>query len=119
MASAEDARRKKHNAVQRERRRLVRLHLYEERAHASGFRLVGGIDEVGRGPLAGPVVAAVTTTLTDTELQALPSSGRRWEEFILDTPTAAAPESSSRSAANVLVISAVVAPGSYSSSSAS
>ena len=44
---------------------------------------------------SGPVVAAVTTTLTDTELQALPSSGRRWEEFILDTPTAAAPESSS------------------------
>lgn len=44
---------------------------------------------------SGPVAAAVTTTLTDTELQALPSSGRRWEEFVLDTPTAAAPESSS------------------------
>ncbi len=28
-------------------------------ARARGFSLVGGIDEVGRGPLAGPVVAAV------------------------------------------------------------
>jgi len=25
---------------------------------AKGFRLVAGLDEVGRGPLAGPVVAA-------------------------------------------------------------
>lgn len=58
MATAEETRRKKRNATQREHRRLTRLHLYEERAHASGFRLVGGIDEVGRGPLAGPVVAA-------------------------------------------------------------
>lgn len=58
MASAEEARRKKRNAEQRERRRLDRLHLYEGRAHDAGHRLVGGIDEVGRGPLAGPVVAA-------------------------------------------------------------
>jgi ribonuclease HII len=49
---------KKRNATQRERRRLDRLHLFEARAHAAGHRLVGGIDEVGRGPLAGPVVAA-------------------------------------------------------------
>ncbi|BDE05319.1 ribonuclease HII [Vulcanimicrobium alpinum] len=58
MTLAETARRKKRNAVQRERRRLDRLHRFEERAHAAGHRLIGGIDEVGRGPLAGPVVAA-------------------------------------------------------------
>jgi ribonuclease HII len=57
-AAAETARRKKRNAAQRERRRLDRLHAFEERAHGSGYRLIGGIDEVGRGPLAGPVVAA-------------------------------------------------------------
>jgi ribonuclease HII len=57
-AAAEAARRKKRNALLRERRRLDRLHAFEGRAHASGYRLVGGIDEVGRGPLAGPVVAA-------------------------------------------------------------
>ncbi|MEE8116133.1 MAG: hypothetical protein V3T28_03405, partial [Gemmatimonadales bacterium] len=33
--------------------------LERERAlWAKGFRLVAGLDEVGRGPLAGPVVAA-------------------------------------------------------------
>ncbi len=31
---------------------------HEEMAMASGARLVAGIDEAGRGPLAGPVVAA-------------------------------------------------------------
>ncbi|MCH9703670.1 MAG: ribonuclease HII, partial [Chlamydiae bacterium] len=30
----------------------------EKAAFAQGFRLVAGIDEAGRGPLAGPVVAA-------------------------------------------------------------
>jgi hypothetical protein len=36
-----------------------------------------------------PVTPAVTTTVTAAELQALPVSGRRWQEFVLDTPTAA------------------------------
>lgn len=31
---------------------------YEEKAREQGFRLIAGIDEAGRGPLAGPVVAA-------------------------------------------------------------
>ena len=30
----------------------------EERLRAQGYRLIAGIDEAGRGPLAGPVVAA-------------------------------------------------------------
>ncbi|HZY99437.1 MAG TPA: ribonuclease HII [Candidatus Baltobacteraceae bacterium] len=46
------------NAYERERRRLHRLHQFEYAARARGFTLVGGVDEVGRGPLAGPVVAA-------------------------------------------------------------
>jgi len=31
---------------------------HETAAHAAGFRRVAGVDEAGRGPLAGPVVAA-------------------------------------------------------------
>ncbi|HEY5340154.1 MAG TPA: ribonuclease HII, partial [Candidatus Aquilonibacter sp.] len=50
--------RKRRNAYERERRRLHRLHRYEDAARARGFRLIGGVDKVGRGPLAGPVVAA-------------------------------------------------------------
>jgi ribonuclease HII len=50
--------RKAKSAYERERRRLHRLHQFEYAARARGFSLVGGVDEVGRGPLAGPVVAA-------------------------------------------------------------
>ena len=50
--------RKAKSAYERERRRLHRLHRFENAARAQGFYLIGGIDEVGRGPLAGPVVAA-------------------------------------------------------------
>jgi ribonuclease HII len=50
--------RKAKTKYERERRRLHRLHHFENAARAAGFMLLGGIDEVGRGPLAGPVVAA-------------------------------------------------------------
>lgn len=50
--------RKAKNSYERERRRLHRLHRFEAAARDRGFTLVGGVDEVGRGPLAGPVVAA-------------------------------------------------------------
>ena len=50
--------RKAKNAYERDRRRLHRIHLFEKSAREQGFLYVGGIDEVGRGPLAGPVVAA-------------------------------------------------------------
>jgi ribonuclease HII len=32
--------------------------VYEKQAHAAGYKFVAGVDEVGRGCLAGPVVAA-------------------------------------------------------------
>lgn len=50
--------RKAKTAYQRERRRLHRIHTFENAARDKGFVYVGGVDEVGRGPLAGPVVAA-------------------------------------------------------------
>lgn len=50
--------RKAKNAYERERRRLHRIHAFENAARERGFVYVGGVDEVGRGPLAGPVVAA-------------------------------------------------------------
>lgn len=38
--------------------RLEQMLTYERQAYAQGYQLIAGIDEVGRGPLAGPVVAA-------------------------------------------------------------
>lgn len=44
----------------RERERIAALYRYEEQARAEGYEIVAGVDEAGRGPLAGPVsVAAV------------------------------------------------------------
>ena len=34
------------------------LYKYEKELYEQGFNLIAGIDEVGRGPLVGPVVAA-------------------------------------------------------------
>lgn len=50
--------RKAKTAYERERRRLHRIHAFENAAREQGFTFIGGVDEVGRGPLAGPVVAA-------------------------------------------------------------
>lgn len=38
--------------------RLQTLTLYERDLRAKGFQCIAGVDEAGRGPLAGPVVAA-------------------------------------------------------------
>jgi hypothetical protein len=35
-----------------------------------------------------PVAAAVTTTMSGAELESLPASGRRWQDFLLGTPAA-------------------------------
>ncbi len=34
------------------------MNSFERRAHQRGYKVIAGIDEAGRGPLAGPVVAA-------------------------------------------------------------
>ena len=38
--------------------RLEKMLAYEKELYAQGMDLIAGVDEVGRGPLAGPVVAA-------------------------------------------------------------
>jgi ribonuclease HII len=41
-----------------EQERLFELTRYEQEVRSQGFQTIAGIDEAGRGPLAGPVVAA-------------------------------------------------------------
>ncbi|MFK4565716.1 ribonuclease HII [Enterococcus sp. UD-01] len=44
--------------LEKELAHLEEMQHFERKARAQGHRLIAGIDEVGRGPLAGPVVAA-------------------------------------------------------------
>ena len=57
-----------------ERRRLARLFRHERELRDSGRACVAGVDEVGMGPLAGPVVAAAVVLLPGTELLGLRDS---------------------------------------------
>ena len=45
-------------AVRREKDREEQMRTYEHQCEREGYSLICGIDEAGRGPLAGPVVAA-------------------------------------------------------------
>src|SRR5438105_4860236 len=47
---------------------------YEREAHAQGFRLVAGVDEVGRGALFGPVFAAAVILSPDRPIRGLRDS---------------------------------------------
>ncbi len=44
--------------------------VFEQQARAEGFRLIAGVDEVGRGCIAGPVVAAACILDPERELPA-------------------------------------------------
>ncbi len=49
---------KKFRREEAERKRIEALYIYEYAARDQGARYVAGVDEAGRGPLAGPVVVA-------------------------------------------------------------
>ncbi len=45
-------------AYEKEILRMKEIQKFEQSCYNKGYKLVGGVDEVGRGPLAGPVVTA-------------------------------------------------------------
>ncbi len=49
-------------------------HSFERNARASGFTCIAGLDEAGRGPLAGPVVAAAVVLPPDLLIPGLTDS---------------------------------------------
>lgn len=49
---------KKLTISSKERYRISKLHKIESDLRTQGYKNIAGVDEVGRGPLAGPVVAA-------------------------------------------------------------
>ncbi len=44
--------------TENEKKRLEQMSKIEEEFYLKGYRIIAGVDEAGRGPLAGPVVAA-------------------------------------------------------------
>ena len=64
----------------KERERVSELYRIEDELHKKGIELVGGTDEVGRGPLAGPVVAACVILKPDVFIDHLNDSKKLSEK---------------------------------------
>ncbi len=55
-------------------KKLLEMKVFEEAIYKKGGKYIGGIDEVGRGPLAGPVVAACVVLDRDFSLLGIDDS---------------------------------------------
>ena len=53
---------------------------YEKEAYDKGYSLIGGVDEVGRGPLVGPVVTACVVLPINYQLEGLTDSKKLSEK---------------------------------------
>ena len=58
----------------------VDWHKYENAARAKGFKAICGVDEAGRGPLAGPVCAAAVILPPDCVIEGLNDSKKLSEK---------------------------------------
>ena len=54
--------------------RLESMLSYEKELYVQGIKLIAGVDEVGRGPLAGPVVAAAVILPKNCKIKGLNDS---------------------------------------------
>ena len=59
---------------------VMNLHEYENELYKKGINLIGGIDEVGRGPLIGPVVASCVILPVNYHLEGLTDSKKLSEK---------------------------------------
>ena len=59
---------------EKELERLTNLKAYENELHKKGFKYICGIDEAGRGPLAGPVVIASVIMPEDSMIEGVNDS---------------------------------------------
>ena len=60
--------------------RVIDNYKYERELNEKGITLIAGVDEVGRGPLIGPVVAATVILPKDFELKGLTDSKKLSEK---------------------------------------
>ena len=60
--------------------KLVEMKVYENELYSKGIKYAAGIDEVGRGPLAGPVVAAAVILPLDFDVLGINDSKKLSEK---------------------------------------
>ena len=53
---------------------------YENELYSKGYKFIGGVDEVGRGPLAGPVVCAAVILPSDCDIVGIDDSKKITEK---------------------------------------
>ncbi|MBQ4504879.1 MAG: ribonuclease HII, partial [Firmicutes bacterium] len=70
----------KQERLELQKQRLVEMKKYEDELHAQGIRYVAGVDEVGRGPLAGPVVTAAVILPADFDVLGVDDSKKLSEK---------------------------------------
>lgn len=70
----------KEERLAKQRERLLEMKEEEKKLHEEGFRLIAGVDEVGRGPLAGPVVAAAVILPEDFDVLGVDDSKKLTEK---------------------------------------
>lgn len=63
-----------------ERQRVAAMWQFEQQAKTRGYQWIAGTDEVGRGPLAGPVVAAAVILPENVELPEIKDSKKLTEQ---------------------------------------
>ena len=70
----------KEERLQKQRERLAEMKQPEAELHKSGYKFIVGVDEVGRGPLAGPVVTAAVVLPEDFDVLGVDDSKKLSEK---------------------------------------
>jgi ribonuclease HII len=71
---------KKLELEQKEKEKFLEMTIFETKYHSKGYQSIAGVDEVGRGPLAGPVVAAAVILPMSFELIGIDDSKKLTEK---------------------------------------
>ena len=56
------------------------MRAYEKQAALNGYNIIAGVDEAGRGPLAGPVVSAAVVLPEDFDVAGINDSKKLTEK---------------------------------------